>query len=495
MPKSYAGSLQVALSTQTITHTAQQPLNGLRTALKKISRSVNAAFSSVPVAKFEQQTAAAAVSANKAAKAQAKLASGTAKAAKAAKRSVAEFDELDRLQASLAESAGAAAASTTRKSSSAATIKAADAEPPQLSLPALLNQQLQNFWATLQAVLAPAAALWDAAWHQMKTAALTVWQDLLGGVQLTWAEYGQPIAQSAALALENLQGIFTTLWQNVLQPILTNLMQILSTLWSSHLKPLWDDILLLVASVANCLLDLWNNLLAPVAKWIIATFGPAFAEVFNAIADVVGVAVGAIADAIDLAIVVLRGLADFLSAVFRGNWDAAWQAIGNTVSTVWDKMTNAIKTAVNGIIGFINRMISAVVTGINAVINALNGLSLDLPDIFGGGHVGFNISTLTAPQIPYLAQGAVIPANREFLAVLGDQSHGTNVEAPLDTIKQAVAEVMEDLQAGQMAGFEAVVAVLREILSAVYGIELTDEDVGRAVQRWQRKQLTATGGV
>ena len=86
---------------------------------------------------------------------------------------------------------------------------------------------------------------------------------------------------AAALALENLQSIFTTLWQNVLQPILTNLMQILSTLWSSHLKPLWDDILLLVASVANCLLDLWNNLLAPVAKWIIATFGPAFAEVFN----------------------------------------------------------------------------------------------------------------------------------------------------------------------------------------------------------------------
>ena len=62
LPKSYTGSLQVALSTQTTTHTAQQPLNGLRTALKKISRSVNAAFSAVPVAKFEQQTAAAASS-------------------------------------------------------------------------------------------------------------------------------------------------------------------------------------------------------------------------------------------------------------------------------------------------------------------------------------------------------------------------------------------------------------------------------------------------
>ena len=324
---------------------------------------------------------------------------------------------------------------------------------------------------------------------------LQIWQDLMSGIKTAWDTYGQPLMDGVILAFQNLEDLATLLWETIVKPILQNLISVLQQLWFSHLKPLWDDILLLVASVANCLLDLWNNLLAPVAKWIIATFGPAFAEVFNAIADVVGVAVGAIADAIDLAIVVLRGLADFLSAVFRGNWDAAWQAIGNTVNTVWDKMTNAIKTAVNGIIGFINRMISAVVTGINTVINALNGLSFDLPDIFGGEHVGFNISTLTAPQIPYLAQGAVIPANREFLAVLGDQNRGTNVEAPLDTIKQAVAEVMEDLQAGQMAGFEAVVAVLREILSAVYGIELTDEDVGRAVQRWQRKQAIATGGV
>ena len=323
---------------------------------------------------------------------------------------------------------------------------------------------------------------------------LQIWQDLMSGIKTAWDTYGQPLMDGVILAFQNLEDLATLLWETIVKPILQNLISVLQQLWSSHLKPLWDDILLLVASVANCLLDLWNNLLAPVAKWIIATFGPAFAEVFNAIADIVGVAVGAIADAIDLAVVVLRGLTDFLSAVFRGNWDAAWQAIGNTVNTVWDKMTNAIKTAVNGIIGFINRMISAVVTGINAVINALNGLSFDLPDIFGGGHVGFNISTLTAPQIPYLAQGAVIPANREFLAVLGDQSHGTNVEAPLDTIKQAVAEVMEDLHAGQMAGFEAVVSVLREILSAVYGIELTDEDVGRAVQRWQRKQAIATGG-
>ena len=45
-------------------------------------------------------------------------------------------------------------------------------------------------------------------------------------------------------------------------------------------------------------------------------------------------------------------------------------------------------------------------------------------------------------DIPQLAHGAVIPPNREFLAVLGDQKSGTNVEAPLSTIKQAVMEAL-----------------------------------------------------
>ena len=196
-----------------------------------------------------------------------------------------------------------------------------------------------------------------------------------------------------------------------------------------------------------------------------------------------------------------NGIVDKFNALKSGlsqAWDAFWTGLSDRVGDIWNGIVNTVKGAVNSLIGFINGMISAVVGGLNSAIDALNSLSVDIPDwvpVVGGNRLGFSIGHVTAPQIPYLAQGAVIPANREFLAVLGDQSHGTNVEAPLDTIKQAVAEVMEDLQAGQMAGFEAVVSVLREILSAVYGIELTDEDVGRAVQRWQRKQPIATGGV
>ena len=90
-------------------------------------------------------------------------------------------------------------------------------------------------------------------------------------------------------------------------------------------------------------------------------------------------------------------------------------------------------------------MITAIVSALNAVIDTMNSISFDVPDGIpglGGKHIGFDITHITAPQIPYLAQGAVIPANHEFLAVLGDQSSGTNVEAPLETIKEALAEVM-----------------------------------------------------
>ena len=61
----------------------------------------------------------------------------------------------------------------------------------------------------------------------------------------------------------------------------------------------------------------------------------------------------------------------------------------------------------------------------------------------GGKTIGINIPSISRVDIPRLAQGAVIPPNREFLAVLGDQKRGTNVEAPLETIQQALAAVMQ----------------------------------------------------
>lgn len=138
---------------------------------------------------------------------------------------------------------------------------------------------------------------------------------------------------------------------------------------------------------------------------------------------------------------------DSAVADIQQGWNDAWTAVSDFVSDIWDDITDTIETAINGIIGLVNGMISAIVGGVNGVIGVLNGFGFDVPewaqDKLGVERVGFNIDPITAPQIPYLAQGAVIPANHEFLAVLGDQTNGTNIEAPLATIQQALAEVME----------------------------------------------------
>lgn len=138
---------------------------------------------------------------------------------------------------------------------------------------------------------------------------------------------------------------------------------------------------------------------------------------------------------------------DSAAADIQQGWNDAWTAVSDFVSDIWEGITDTIETAINGIIGLVNGMISAIVDGVNGVIGVLNSFGFDVPewaqDKLGVERVGFNIDPITAPQIPYLAQGAVIPANHEFLAVLGDQTNGTNIEAPLATIQQALAEVME----------------------------------------------------
>lgn len=140
-----------------------------------------------------------------------------------------------------------------------------------------------------------------------------------------------------------------------------------------------------------------------------------------------------------------NGLKVNVSNVF-GNIKATisniWEGIKTVTTNVWNGIKNAIKTPINAIIGFINGMVSGVVSGMNGMINALNRLSFDVPDwvpLIGGKTFGFNIGNISAPQIPYLAKGAVFRGGEPFLAVVNDQKRGqTNIEAPLKTIQEAV---------------------------------------------------------
>lgn len=68
-------------------------------------------------------------------------------------------------------------------------------------------------------------------------------------------------------------------------------------------------------------------------------------------------------------------------------------------------------------------------------------------------------------DIPALARGAVIPPNREFLAVLGDQKSGTNIETPLPTMIQAFKQALAE--SGYGGRNEAVLVLDRDVLGRV----------------------------
>lgn len=200
--------------------------------------------------------------------------------------------------------------------------------------------------------------------------------------------------------------------------------------------------------------------------------------------------------------------------------DPMWNVIFDKIKEVWQKITafwnqhiakvftgkfwtDLAKKCGNGLIsgfeGAINGIISMFESMINWIVNGLNKISIDVPDWvpgIGGKKFGFNIpnAKFGRVSIPRLAQGAVIPPNREFMAVLGDQRHGTNIEAPLETIQEAVAAVMADYEAANLAGHEATVETLRQILSAVLGIEIGDTTIGQAANRYNQKMAIIKGG-
>ena len=68
------------------------------------------------------------------------------------------------------------------------------------------------------------------------------------------------------------------------------------------------------------------------------------------------------------------------------------------------------------------------------------------------------------PLIPKLARGAVLPPNREFLAVLGDQKHGRNLEAPEDLIRQIVREETQGTEVDVNVNFGGTMGQLVRLL-------------------------------
>ena len=263
-------------------------------------------------------------------------------------------------------------------------------------------------------------------------------------------EHFKPFFDSVAQGLSDLVGEFLTFWNGNVQPILDQMAADFDELWKTHIQPAINNFIELLGDCADLLMVVWENVLKPLVSWIIQNVLPVILPIISGIVKALFAAFGAIADIINGIIDAIRGIIQFLTGVFSGDWERAW----NGITRVFDGIAGVIKGIVDGIIG----VIMGIVDGVKDAISAINDLAGKKSSLKSGAGNRFLSSSFSASKfrsapstlyaspefeafrttpIPKLATGAVIPANREFLAVLGDQKRGTNIEAPLDTIEQA----------------------------------------------------------
>lgn len=147
-------------------------------------------------------------------------------------------------------------------------------------------------------------------------------------------------------------------------------------------------------------------------------------------------------------------------------WTAIWSTVGNLVEKIKDgivkKFTAAkdkvvdifgsikasITNVLNKVIGIVNRAIGTVNSAIGGIESAFSFGPWEVPTPFGKKTIGFSATFPRVPTIPYLAKGAVIPPRSEFLAVLGDQKQGNNIETPEALLRKIFREETAGRQTG-----------------------------------------------
>ena len=409
-------------------------------------------------------------------------------ATKAAQRSLADFDQIDRLNGDTGSGSssgdveiwGGFSQDPISPQVQAAVDKVLELLAPLMNINLVpLETALQSLGLSFSNMAAVAGEAVSFLWNTVLAPFVTwVMEKLAPALAEGWAAKMDLVAAAMEPVVEGLK----VLWE-ALQPVVDFIGESVITtleLWRQHFELLagvfqqkYPVIVGIFQNIAQIISQVWA-----VAEPVLTALSDHFSLIFGIISQTVGTAIGYILD-------MLWGLTTFLAGVFTGDWQRAWEGI-----------RMFLKSAVNGVITLLNSMLSSLTATVNAVVRAVNKLSFTVPSwvpFVGGKQFGVNLPYVSAPQIPYLAQGAVLPANKPFLAMVGDQRNGTNVEAPLETIQEAVAIVMEDMIQSNIAGHEATVAVLQAILEAVNTIDTSDERYANAVDAYHRKVAVAKG--
>lgn len=272
-------------------------------------------------------------------------------------------------------------------------------------------------------------------------------------VNIKWAEIAESVAAAAGQAVraffEFVQGFLGEAWGSLVSWWNDTAFEDGKFTIGGLLNGIWEAVKDIGAWIKEHIFDPFVNGFKDVfgidpASTVMEEMGGGVMDgLFNGIND-------AIAPIVELFEGIFNGFTSFVEDVFTVDWKAAWEGAANIFKGIWNGIVSTLESAVN-----------LIIRGINFLIGKVNGLigdgllskGLELFGLPNG-----KIPTISQVQIPRLAQGAVIPPNREFMAVLGDQRSGMNLEAPEGLMRRIVRE--------EAGGGESA-ALLQAILTAV----------------------------
>lgn len=122
----------------------------------------------------------------------------------------------------------------------------------------------------------------------------------------------------------------------------------------------------------------------------------------------------------------------------------AFNALKSSVASIWNGIVGSIQSAVSKIKDSVKSALEAI-TSVKETEISYSGTRASS---YAKSNINSSNANFRAASIPHLATGAVIPPNREFLAVLGDQKRGTNIETPLDTMIDAFKQALKEMNGG-----------------------------------------------
>lgn len=209
--------------------------------------------------------------------------------------------------------------------------------------------------------------------------------------------------------------------------------------------------------------------------------------------------VGWVSVALMLAGIALIAFGAMTMNIFMLLAGAALLVSGFAIGTTTNKFQSWVETLhLNEVSGWVST--AMLLLGIALV--AIGAMTLNVPMLLAGAALlgvgiaakagGFNstksvsggnpaarsaMPAISPASVPRLATGAVIPPNREFLAVLGDQKQGNNIEAPESAIEAAVARGMAQYGGGNQTAI----------------LKIGEQELGRIIFKLNKDQTQRVG--